>query len=230
MSSNFIKLLISLGTLLSLSVYSADKYCSNASSAKSYDIHLFNYTFSNESQKKIVLRSLNELKNKFEMGDRVRVFKHTPGAYSIQIDQCVPGCPEKGFFEGFLDATCSVQVANKDKVLFQQNFAKSVIEDLKKEPQDYDIFMSVQTLADFYNSNTRKSNVYAAISMVPYKVDPSNKDALDSLFVKGMSGLKLPSTEFPPVTVIGSPPDTELRKFWVEIFRQKKVKFNLMSF
>jgi hypothetical protein len=230
MSSCFLKLLIFLGTLLSLNVYSADKYCSNASSAKSYDIHLFNYTFNNESQKKIVLRSLNELKNKFEMGDRVRVFKHSPDAYSVQIDQCVPGCPEKGFFEGFLDATCSVQVANKDKVLFQQNFAKSVIEDLKKEPQDYDIFRSVQTLADFYNSNTRKANVYAAISMVPYKVDPSNKDSLDSLFVKGVNGLILPSTDFPPVTVIGSPPDTELRKFWIEIFKQKKVKFNLMSF
>jgi len=48
--------------------------------------------------------------------------------------------------------------------------------------------------------------------------------------VKGVNGLKLPSTDFPPVTVIGSPPDTELRKFWIEIFREKKVKFNLMSF
>ena len=134
-----------------------DKYCSKDGNAKSYDVHLFTYTFTDESQKKIMLRSLNELKNKFQIGDKVRVFKHTPSAYNVVIDQCVPGCSEKGFFEGFLDSTCSVQVANKDKIVFQQNFAKSILEDIKKEPKEYDIFRSVQTLADFYRSTSRKS-------------------------------------------------------------------------
>jgi hypothetical protein len=219
--------------ILSLTVmYSmaSEKYCSKEGVGKSYDLHLFTYTFSDESQKKLMLRSLNELKNKFQMGDRVRVFKHNTNSYNIAIDQCVPGCPEKGFFEGFLDATCSVQVANKDKIVFQQTFAKLVLEDIKKDTKDYDIFRSVQTLADFYRSSTRKAEVYAALSMVPYGIDPRDKGKLDSKFVVAITQLQLPSSDFPPVTTIGAAPDKELMDFWKEIFKYKKVKFNLEAF
>jgi len=210
--------------------YANDKYCSKDSNAKAYDVHLFTYTFTDESQKKIMLRSLNELKNKFQIGDKVRVFKHTPSAYNVVIDQCVPGCAEKGFFEGFLDSTCSVQVANKDKIVFQQVFAKSILEDIKKEPKEYDIFRSFQTLADFYRSTSRKSEVYAAISMVPFGVDPRDKNKLDSKFVVAVTQLQLPTSDFPPVTTIGAAPDKELMDFWKGIFAHKKVKFNLEAF
>lgn len=223
-----IKFLILL--LICFNSAAAEKYCKDDSTAKSYDIHLFAYTFADESQKKNMLRGLNELKNKFQIGDRVRVFQHKPQGYNVVMDQCVPGCAEKGFFEGFLDSSCSVQIANKDKVLFQQIFAKSIFEDLKKEPKEYDIFRSVQTLADFYASNSRKSEVYAAISMVPYQVSPRDKAKLDSLFVKGVTQFQLPSSNFPSVVTIGSAPDKELMDFWREIFNYKKIKFNITTF
>jgi len=216
--------------LATLSAFANDKYCAKDGVGKSYDVHLFSYTFSDESQKKIMLRSLNELKNKFQIGDRVRVFKHNSSAYNIAIDQCVPGCSEKGFFEGFLDSSCSVQVSNKDKIIFQQSFAKAILEDLKKDTKDYDIFRAVQTLADFYRSTTRKADVYAAISMVPFGVDPRDKNKLDSKFVVAITQLQLPASDFPPVTTIGAAPDKELMDFWKEIFKHKKVKFNLEAF
>lgn len=209
--------------------FANEKYCTSGGTA-SYDVHLFNFTFSNESQKKSALRGLNDLKNKFQIGDRVRVFKHKANAYDVVIDQCVPGCPEKGFFEGFLDGSCSTQVANRDKIAFQQNFAKAAIEDFKKEPLDYNIFSSVQTLADFYRSTSRKADVYAVISMVPYGTDPKDKSKLDAMFVKATTALQLPSSDFPPVTTIGASPDKELMSFWEEIFRVKKVKFSLKAF
>jgi len=177
-----------------------------------------------------MLRGLNELKNKFQIGDRIRVFQHKPQGFNVVMDQCVPGCAEKGFFEGFLDSSCSVQIANKDKILFQQIFAKSIFEDLKSQPKEYDIFRSVQTLADFYSSNSRKSDVYAAISMVPYQVSPRDKDKLDSLFVKGVNQLQLPSSNFPSVVTIGSAPDKELMDFWRDIFSHKRIKFNITTF
>jgi len=223
-------LLVFLLAIFSGFTHANDKYCSKDSSAKAYDVHLFTYTFTDESQKKIMLRSLNELKNKFQIGDKVRVFKHSPSAYNVVLDQCVPGCAEKGFFEGFLDSTCSVQVANKDKIVFQQIFAKSILEDIKKEPKEYDIFRSVQTLADFYRSTSRKSEVYAAISMVPFGVDPRDKNKLDSKFVVAITQLQLPTSDFPPVTTIGAAPDKELMDFWKGIFAHKKVKFNLEAF
>jgi hypothetical protein len=207
-----------------------DKYCTKDNSGKSYDIHLFTYTFNDESQKKTVLRSLNELKNRFNTGDRVRVFKHSLSSYAVTLDQCLPGCPEKGFFEGFLESTCSVQVANKDKIIFQQTFAKSILEDIKKDSKEYDIFRSVQTLVDFYQSNSRKSEVYAAISMVPYGVDPSDRSKLDSKFVVAITQLQLPSSDFPPVITIGAAPDKELMDFWKAIFKHKNIKFNLQPF
>ncbi len=210
--------------------FASEKYCAKEGGGKNYDLHLFTYTFSDESQKKLMLRSLNELKNKFHMGDRVRVFKHNASSYNIAIDQCVPGCPEKGFFEGFLDSSCSVQVANKDKIIFQQTFAKLILEDIKKETKEYDIFRSVQTLADFYRSSSRKAEVYAALSMVPFGVDPRDKDKLDSKFVIADQQLQLPTSDFPPVITIGAAPDKELMDFWKEIFARKKVKFSLEAF
>jgi hypothetical protein len=227
MKGRLISILVAMMPMVSAA---SDKYCTKEGAGKNYDLHLFTYTFSDESQKKLMLRSLDELKNKFQMGDRVRVFRHSPSSYNIAIDQCVPGCPPKGFFEGFLDAGCSVQVANKDKILFQQSFARMVIEDLKKEAKEYDIFRSVQTLADFYKSSGRKADVYAAISMVPYGVSPRDKGKLDSKFVVAITQLQLPSSDFPPVTTIGAAPDKELMDFWQEIFKYKKVKFNLAPF
>jgi len=216
--------------IFSTFIHASDKYCSKETGAKNYDIHLFTYTFSDESQKKNMLRGLNELKNKFEIGDRIRVFQHRSENYNVVIDQCLPGCPEKGFFEGFLDSSCSAQVANKDKVIFQQLFAKSIFEDIKKEPKEYDIFRTVQTLADFYKSNSRKSDVYAAISMIPFKTNPRDKDQLDRLFARADSTLQLPTSNFPAVITIGASPDKELMDFWKEIFERKKVKFSLTSF
>jgi hypothetical protein len=216
--------------LLIIGAQAGEKYCVEEGASKKYDLHLYTYTFSDDSQKKIMLRGLNDLKNKFKMGDRVRVFKHNTNTYEIAIDQCVPGCPEKGFFEGFLDSSCSVQVANKDKILFQQNFAKAILEDVKKDSKDYDIFRAVQSLADFYRSSTRNAEVYASISMVPYGVDPRDKAKLDSKFVVAVQQLQLPSSDFPPVTTIGAAPDKELMDFWKEIFKYKKVRFNLEAF
>jgi len=217
-------------TLFASCAFAGDKYCAAEGKGTAYDIHLFNYTFTNESQKKITLRGLNELKNRFQMGDRVRVFKHNQGTYDIVIDQCVPGCAEKGFFEGFLDSSCSVQVTNKDKIIFQQNFAKAALEDFKKETKEYDIFASVQTLADFYRSTSRKSDVYAVISMVPYGIDPKDNSKLTSLLVSADTKLQFPTSDFPPVKTIGASPDKELIKFWEEIFKHKKIKFSLEAF
>lgn len=212
------------------SCFANDKYCTKDGTAKNYDLHLYTYTFADESQKKIMLHSLNEIKNKFSMGDRVRVFKHNPNNYDIVIDQCVPGCPEKGFFEGFLDASCSVQVASKDKIIFQQNLAKAILEDIKKDNKEYDIFRAVQSLADFYASSSKKATVYAAISMVPYGVDPKNKNQLDSKFVIAYNQLKFPASDFPPVITVGAAPDKELMDFWRQIFLSRNVKFNLETF
>ena len=50
--------------LSTLNVMANEKYCSKEGVGKSYDLHLFTYTFTDESQKKLMLRSLNELKNK----------------------------------------------------------------------------------------------------------------------------------------------------------------------
>lgn len=226
---------LSLGLFLVVATFmsgaqASEKYCSTKEPTRATDLHLFMHTFADESQKKVALRGLTDLKNNLQIGERLRIFRHTPAGYSIAMDQCVPGCLEKGFLQGFFSSECSVQVAKKDRLIFEQTYAKIVIEDVKKATTDYNIYKAVQALGDFYASSTRRSHVVAAISMVPFRIDPGSRSQLDSAFTVADTTLRLPSADFPPVRVIGAPPNKELMDFWREIFNRKKVKFVLEPF
>ena len=204
------------------------KYCNQKGST--YDIHIFAYTFKEENSQKRMARGLTDLFKRFQTGDRVKLYVHNPGGYSVPIDQCVPGCAEQGFIGGLFDSSCSAQVAKKDRVTFDQVYAKSALSTLNKKGEPYDIFLAIQNLSDVYRGQKNPGTVVAAISMVPDGVNPTNRADFTTFYVTKVPNLKLTS-DFPPLLVIGGSGTKEVYEFWEDVFEKlKKVKFNMKEF
>jgi hypothetical protein len=225
----FFRYLIFAVSLFATTAYaSADKYC-NPKGTK-YDIHIFAYTFKDENGQKRMARGLTELFKRFQMGDRVKLYVHNPSGYSVPVDQCVPGCPEQSFISGLFDSTCSAQVAKKDRITFDQLYAKSALSTLNKKGEPYDIFLAIQNLSDVYRGQKNPGTVVAAISMVPDGINPTNRADFTAFYVTKVPNLKLTS-DFPPLLVIGGSNSKEVYEFWEDVFEKtKKVKFNMKEF
>ena len=216
--STILKTLIFIALSANGIAVASEKYCSKE--GMKYDIHVFSETFGDQAQKKLALKGLDDLKNKFKYGDKIRLFLHKKSNYEIAIDSCIPGCPEKTFFEQFFSSECSLMVAKKEYKEFDKNFRSKLRASMKSDPVDYEIFQSVQSLADVYKSTAQKDSIYSAISLVPKGVDPKNRAQLSKLYVEKREALKFP-TAFPKVKFIGNSIDQELIKFWKDIFQGK---------
>jgi hypothetical protein len=203
---------------------SKEKYCSK--DLKKTDIHLFGQTFENESQRRLAAQSVTKLKSSLNVGDKVRIFTHSTGGFTIW-ESCVPGCPDKSFSERLFDS-CSVQVSKKDRILFDQSLSVRIASELKKGGGDYDIFNAIYSLKNVYKNTNDTSNVYAVISMVPKGIDPTSRRQLNELLVKKNETIEFPQY-FPPVQLIGASTTEELLAFWNDIFKGK-AKFNFQKY
>ena len=204
-----------------------DKYCHK--NEKKFDIHIFGYTYENDTQRTLALQGLTKIKNEFVQGSKVRVFTHTPNGVSVSIDSCVPGCAAgESLSEKFFRSDCSVQVAKRDFIEFDKKFAAIALKDIKAKYDNYDIFQAIQSLSDVYKNTHDQSNVYAVISMIPKGVNPASRSDLSALLVKKSESIVFPKS-FPPVQLVGSSNNEELIKFWTDIFRNK-AKFNFQGF
>jgi hypothetical protein len=214
----FIRILFLFLLAPNVSAIASQKYC--LKEGERYDVHVFGETFEDQSHKKLALKGLSDLKNKFKYGDKVRLFIHKKTTYDIAIDSCIPGCPERQFIDQFFSNECNVMVAKKDYQEFHKNFASKILANMKSEKSDYDIFLSVQSLADVYKNTSQKDAIYSAISLIPKGVDPKNRTQLTKLYVEKREALKFP-TAFPKVKLIGNSINQELIKFWKDIFQDK---------
>ena len=203
---------------------SKEKYCSK--DPKKTDIHLFGQTFESESQRRLAAQSVTKLKSTLNVGEKVRIFTHTTAGFTIW-ESCVPGCPDRSFSERLFDS-CSVQVAKKDRILFDQSLSVRIVSELKKGGGDYDIFNSIYSLKNVYKNTNDTSNVYAVISMVPKGIDPTSRRQLNELLVRKNETIEFPQY-FPPVQLIGASTTEELLAFWNDIFKGK-AKFNFQKY
>lgn len=211
----------------SIALSGTEKYC--IKDVKKFDIHIFGYTYENDTQRTQALQGLTKIKNEFVQGSKVRIFTHTPNGVSVSMEACVPGCTVgTSVSEQFFSSNCSAQVAKRDFIEFDKKFAGVALKDIKTQYESYDIFQAIQSLSDVYKNTQDQSNVYAVISMIPKGVNPTNRAALSSLLVKKSESIVFPKS-FPPVQLVGSSNNEELIKFWTDIFRNK-AKFNFQGF
>ena len=226
MKSIFLKLLITTTfCLLSSLTWAADKYCQKSPQSKTYDIHIFGYTYKDMNAKKHMARGLSDLFSGIAVGDRVKVYNHNATGYNLTLDQCAPGCPETSFFENLISTSCSTEVAKRDRKIFNQRFAEAAMGDLNRNDASYNIFKSIQDLNDVYKGERTNNIVAVAISMIPDGINPTDPTAFNKFFVTNVPNLKI-TLQFPPVCTIGTSPNSEVLKFWREVFDLKNVKFD----
>jgi hypothetical protein len=221
---------VGVGFVLGGAAFAASgKYC--VKNAKTYDIHLFGHTYSAEQQTRMAKKALTDLKAKFNIGETVRLFSHTPTGFNITMDSCVPGCPERSGLEQFFSSDCSAQVAKRDRINFERQFAEAVLRNFGKPDSrpSYDIFKSVQALNDAFRAGNQTNDIYAVISLVPQEVkNPRDRREWNSLLRKADETLQFPKN-FPAVQILGAATDAELIDFWEEVFRSKG-SFNFVSY
>jgi hypothetical protein len=223
------RLVICLGLLLCVSSTFAQtikKYC--ATDGAKLDVHLFGSTFEDESLQKLSKKNLTDFKASFKMGDRIRLYSHTSDGYSISFDQCVPGCPNVGFMDQFFSSTCSATIAKRDSRSFERSFAIAVLKNYENPAGGYDIFKSIQQLADVYGVSVDDTKIYAVISMVPSGIKSNDRKGLNKLYRQGKEGMQFPAS-FPSVDLIGASSSTEIQEFWNDVL-DEKVKFNFVRF
>jgi len=184
-------LIIALLAVSSQSFAGQDKYCTKG--GKKIDIHLFGYTYENDSQRKLALQGLTKLKKDFSRGTNVRVFSHTPSGLTISFDACVPGCTESSLSEQFFSGDCSAQVAKRDLIEFDRKLSFACFQNITTKPGTYDIFQAIQSLTDVYKNTQDQSNVFAVISMVPKGINPASNAELSALYVKKMNRSRSPN-------------------------------------
>jgi len=211
--------------ILSSLTLAADKYCQKSSNSKSYDIHIFGYTYKDINAKKQMARGLTDLFSGIAVGDRVKVYNHNATGYNLTLNQCAPGCPETSFFENLINTSCSTEVAKRDRKIFNQRFAEAAMGDLNRNEASYNIFKSIQDLNDVYKGERTNNTVAVAISMIPDGINPNDPNAFNKFFVTNVPNLNI-ALQFPPVCTIGTSPNSEVLKFWREVFELKHVKFD----
>jgi len=203
----------------------ADKYCQKSTRAKTYDIHIFGNTYKDVNAQKQMARGLTDLFSSIAVGDRVKVYNHNTTGYNLSLDQCAPGCPETSFLENLINTNCSTEVAKRDRKIFNQRFAEAAMSDLNRKNASYDIFKSIQDLNDVYKGERTDHVVAVAISMIPDGINPTDPNAFNKFFVTTVPNLNI-ALQFPPVCTIGTSPNSEVLKFWKEVFELKRVKFD----
>jgi hypothetical protein len=97
--------------------------------------------------------------------------------------------------------------------------------DLNRNEASYNIFKSIQDLNDVYKGERTNNTVAVAISMIPDGINPNDPNAFNKFFVTNVPNLNI-ALQFPPVCTIGTSPNSEVLKFWREVFELKHVKFD----
>ena len=215
--------------LLTLPSFAADKYCQKpgpgTTGGKTYDIHIFGNTYKDANAKTQMAQGLTDLFRSLAVGDRVKVYNHNTTGYNLSMDQCVPGCPEVSIMESMLGGSCSTEVAKRDRKTFNQRFAQAAMSDINRDGSGYDIFKSIQDLNDVYKGERTDHVVAVAISMIPDGINPTDPNAFNKFYVTTVPNLNI-ALEFPPVCTVGTSPNSEVLKFWKEVFSLKHVKFD----
>lgn len=220
----FVVIFITL-VVLTIPSFAGDKYCQKAGNSKTYDIHIFGNTFKDPNAKKQMAQGLTDLYRSVSVGDRIKVYSHNATGYNLSMDQCVPGCPEVSFFDSLMSTSCSTEVAKRDRKSFNQRFAEATMADINRDGASYDIFKSIQDLNDVYKGSKTNNVVAVAISMIPDGVNPTDPNAFNKFYASNIPNLNI-ALEFPPVCTVGTSPNSEVIKFWKEVFDLKHVKFD----
>ena len=212
-------------------------YC--ADSTRSVLFLIDRTTAYDERDQDVLVDGLDRFFKELEAGDRLLLYTIGGSAADSRrlFDDCVPGCPETGLFDG-LFSSCKPIVARADRQDFTRKLL-AILLDLLKNNVHYDASAILETIR-----NTLKTNKEANVSrLVVFSDMLENSDVLTlSSLVRDGPDLALQRVErlneLPEATDVdvdvfgtgrshaaGRPPlatkvSRDLEMFWTNVFRQ----------
>ncbi len=204
--------------LISLEVLASEKYCLKEETSKPIVINIFGESYQNKDDKRAFLNGLNKISQSFKAGNKIRIVTHKNENARIQIDQCVPGCPKKDFLDKLIDTKCSDQVAKKDMVIFKSKYSKIIKSELAKGGNEYSVIDHLSSLDNYYRGrNLSNQNTYIFHSLLPYDVDPNDKNSFNNNFVKIIDNKDISVISLPDVTFINPNKSKNTLNFWKDL-------------
>ena len=214
------KLIISLFILniISFGTFASEKYCLKKDTTKPIVVNIFGQSYQNNDDKRAFLNGLNKISKSFNAGDKIRIVSHTNENAKILIDQCVPGCPQKNFLDKLVDTECSDQVAKKDMVIFKNKYSKIIPSELAKGGDQYSVIDHLSSLDNYYRGrNISNQTTYVFHSLLPYDVDPNDKNTYNKNFVQITQNYDLSEISLPDVTFINPNRSKSTLQFWNDL-------------
>ena len=204
--------------LINFKVFASEKYCLKEETFTPVVINIFGESYQNNDDKRTLLNGLNKISKSFKAGNKIRIVTHKNEKTRIQIDQCVPGCPKKGFLDKLIDTDCSDQVAKKDMVIFKNKYSKIIQSELAKGEDEYSVIDHLSSLDNYYRGrDLSNQTTYIFHSLLPYDVDPNNKKSFDKNFVKITQNYDLSEISLPDVTFINPNRSKSTLQFWNDL-------------
>ena len=211
-------LIILVLNIVNFKVLASEKYCLKEENASPIVINIFGESYQNKDDKRALLNGLNKISKSFNAGNKIRIVTHKKNNAKIQIDQCVPGCPKKGFIDKLVDTDCSDQVAKKDMVIFKNKYSRIIQSELGKGGDEYSVIDHLSSLDNYYRGrNLSNQTTYIFHSLLPYDVDPNNKKSFDKNFVKITQNYDLSEISLPDVTFINPNRSKSTLQFWNDL-------------
>ena len=174
---------------------------------------------------KSALRSIVE---GFNVGDKVDFSIFTKNGRDTIVSACRPGCPKtSGIDQIFGLGDCAAQIAKKDQNSFDKkipiSFSKylSVAKSADKGVED--IFQSLSTLSRLSTSSANKKIILGSLlpNISQHEV---SRTIMDKAFVRTVQERRIPE-KFPKFTYMGVTQNSNLIKFWKDIFLIRGQKF-----
>lgn len=193
-------------------------YCEVNENASSIEIHIFGETYQNADDQQSFASGMTKLFSAFEFGDKIKIVLHKERSQRTTLEQCFPGCPEKGMLEGLFSTSCSEQVAKRDTLEFKNKYIGSIKSAAKMAGEEFNILDHFRNLEDYFSQRTiDDKEVFVFHSMVPFGVDPDDEASLDQAFVKLAQSYDLSEIKTPSLQFVNTNTSKRLNQFWNDL-------------
>ena len=209
-------------------------YCS-IKNTKNFDISIFGESYFNKDDQRNMIRGIGPVFNELQMGDKLKITVFNGAEAQTILDECFPGCPDKGLIDSLVDSDCSETIARQDKVQIKKKFKRIFKRELDKgnSLNKYNILEHIRGLDNNYrNKDLNETKIMVFHSLLPYGANGNDVKDFDKAFVKviqegGMKDLSIPDN----VTFINSNNSKLTDQFWEDLKLNTadeglKIKFN----
>jgi len=186
-------------------------------SDKRFDLHIFGASYNSADGRRKLAKGLDTLYKTFSIGDDIRWIVHSSSGMKT-YQKCVPGCPEKSMLKKLVDSTCSDQIAKRDKVQFNNTYAKSFNAALAKSGENYDVIADLKTISEYYEGRDEDgTEAYVFHTTIPHGASTDDPNSFNAPFVKAVQNTILSTVTLPNVYFVNANRSEEVTKFWSDL-------------